>query len=451
MALAFRSPVQDRDGWSDNGICRTHRGRVANEYGGIVQHQQQVIVAGAGPTGLLTALGLAQQGVSVTVVERGSALQDTPRAIVYHWSTLDGLSRLGLLDKASAAGFLKQDYAYRVRDTGEIIPYGLQALEGKVARPFNLHLGQGALAAVVLRELQKFDNARVLFDHPISGVKQDDAGVTVTFSGPGAETVLSAQWLVGADGAGSTVRRVLDLGFDGMTWPERFVATNIRFPDDREGWAQSTFYVDDVYGAIIAKIDEDGDHGTWRYTYMEDAALPADSIDDRMPAFLSAVFGPEVAVGIEIVATSPYRMHQRAASSFRAGRVLLAGDAAHATNPTGGLGLTMGLFDAYALIETLGAVALGQADDSVLTAYARERRAAFVEKASPRASANKRLLFHSSDPVARDRDLEMFRRMSHDREFAAEVLRFTKTLESPSLLADRIGRPARADERENVL
>ncbi|KIQ17546.1 FAD-dependent oxidoreductase [Rhodococcus sp. MEB064] len=400
-----------------------------------MSEDQQVTVIGAGPTGLLTALGLARQGVTVTVVERAPGLQDTPRAIVYHWSTLDGLARLDLLDDAGRAGFFKQDYAYRVRATGEIISYGLAALDGKVERPHNLHLGQGALAAVVLGRLEAFDNVRVLWGHEVTAIEQDATGVNVTVRGADSEEVLRSEWLVGADGAGSAVRRLSGLEFEGMTWPERFVATNIRFPDDREGWAQSTFYLDDVYGAIIAKIDESGDHGLWRYTYMEDADLPADSIDDRMPRFLSAVFGHEVADRIEVVATSPYRMHQRAASAFRVGRVLLAGDAAHATNPTGGLGLTMGLFDAYSLIEGLGAVVTGRASDDVLDEYARQRRSAFVDKASPRASSNKKLLFHSSDPVQRDRDLDMFRRMSRDREFAADVLYFTKTLESPSLLS----------------
>jgi hypothetical protein len=107
---------------------------------------QQVIVVGAGPTGLLNALGLARQRVEVTVVERASGIQDSPRAIVYHWATLDGLARLGVLDDAARAGFLKQDYAYRLRRTGEIIEYGPKALEGKAERPCNLHLGQGALA-----------------------------------------------------------------------------------------------------------------------------------------------------------------------------------------------------------------------------------------------------------------------------------------------------------------
>src|SRR6478609_3197701 len=158
------------------------------QYGGIVQEDQQVTVVGAGPTGLLIALGLAQQGISVSVLERAPALQDTPRAIVYHWSTLDGLARLGLFEKASTAGFLKQDYAYRVRDTGEIISYGLAALNGKVERPYNLHLGQGSLAKIILEELDTFDNARVLWAHEVTGIEQDESGVTISARGEGKDT-----------------------------------------------------------------------------------------------------------------------------------------------------------------------------------------------------------------------------------------------------------------------
>jgi 2-polyprenyl-6-methoxyphenol hydroxylase-like FAD-dependent oxidoreductase len=400
-----------------------------------VPEEQQVVVVGAGPTGLLTALGLAQQGVQVTVVERFPGLQDAPRAVVYHWSTLDGLERLGLFDDAVRAGFLKQDYAYRVRKTGEVVAYGLKALEGRVKHPYNLHLGQGALAKVVLARLQTCPNVDFRWDHEVIDVVQDEAGADVTLRSQSGESTIRARWVVGADGAGSQVRSALGLGFDGMTWPERFVATNIRFADDREGWAQSTFYVDDEFGAIIAKINESGEHGLWRYTYMEDAALSAASVEERLPHFLTSVFGEDVAAQIQLEALSPYRMHQRSASTYRAGRVLLAGDAAHATNPCGGLGLTMGLFDSYALIETLGAVARGQADESILDTYAEMRRTAFVEKASPRASANKRLIFHSGDLAKLDEDLELFRRMSRDADLAADVLSFTKTLESPSLLA----------------
>lgn len=398
-----------------------------------MSEDQQVIVVGGGPTGLLTALGLAQQGIEVTVLERATGLQDSPRAIVYHWSTLDGLERLGLFEDATAAGFLKQDYAHRVHKTGEIIEYGLHALEGKVKHPYNLHMGQGALANVILRKVDALDNVRILWGHEVVDVSTNETGAQVLTRSDAGDTTVRAPWLVGADGASSRVRSALGLGFEGMTWPERFVATNIRFPDSRPGWAQSTFYVDDEFGAIIAKINESGEHGLWRYTYMEDANLPVESLTDRLPRFLSTVFG-DVAESITLDAIAPYRMHQRSASTFRAGRALLAGDAAHVTNPCGGLGLTMGLFDAYALVDTLGAVIRSEEGEQILDVWAEARRRAYVDKASPRASSNKRLIFHASDPVKLDQDLEVFRRMSHDRDLAAEILYFTKTLETPSLL-----------------
>jgi len=177
--------------------------------GGIMEYQQQVIVAGAGPTGLLNALGLAQQGLDVTVVERSREPSDAPRAILYHWSTLDGLERLGLFDDASRAGFLKQDYAHHVRDTGETINYGLKALEGRVTHPYNLHLGQGALATIILRHLEQFPNVRILWGHQIAGLTQDEAAVTITAEHEGNSVQLRAPWLIGADGAGSAVRNAL--------------------------------------------------------------------------------------------------------------------------------------------------------------------------------------------------------------------------------------------------
>ena len=87
---------------------------------GSTQHAD-VVVVGAGPIGVLNALGLAQAGLSVVLLDAAESIEPLPRAMVYHWSVLEGLERLGLLDAAKAAGFAKQDYAYRVHSTGEMI------------------------------------------------------------------------------------------------------------------------------------------------------------------------------------------------------------------------------------------------------------------------------------------------------------------------------------------
>jgi 2-polyprenyl-6-methoxyphenol hydroxylase-like FAD-dependent oxidoreductase len=394
--------------------------------------RESVLVVGAGPVGILNALGLARAGVPVVVFERGPGVVQSPRAVVYHWSVLDGLERLGVYEQAVAQGFLKQDYEYRVFKTGERIRYGLQSLEGIVKRPYNLHLGQNRLVELALEELAAYDHAEVRWEHEFVDLDQDGDGVRATFATPDGTVTYAGGWLIGADGARSQVRTTLGIDFEGITWPERFVATNVRYPFQEHGFSQANFLVDDVYGAVIVKIDSSGSTGLWRYTYCEDASLPEDGVVDRMPQFLEHVL--PVQDGFELVAHAPYRMHQRSATRYREGRVLLAGDAAHATNPTGGLGLTGGMFDTFVLQEALAAVVRGEADEAVLDEYARERRRVFLEVASPAASNNKRLIYHSSDPDQLERDLEGLRRMETDEDAAVERLMFTKSMETRSLI-----------------
>lgn len=391
-----------------------------------------VLVAGAGPVGLLTALGLARCGVRVTVLECEPAIVNSPRAIVYHWSVLDGLERLGILEDVKRIGLPKQDYMYRIFKTGESICWSLAALAGRTAHPYNIHLGQNRLAEVALEHLLRFRGCSVLWNTRVTGLEQDAAGVTVRASTPEGPQELRASWLVGADGARSAVRQALGLEFAGTTWPERFVATNVRYDFLKLGLALATLMIDPQYGAIIVKIDNSG---LWRCTYCEDASLPEEGVLARMPAYFRAILAPGATY--ELVQYSPYRMHQRAAERFRAGRVVLAGDAAHVTNPTGGLGLTSGMFDCFVLYEALAAVIHGEIGDEVLDRYSDERRRIFWERASPQACENKRLIYHSRDPARLEEDLKTLRRFATDKDFVIERSMFTKSLESPSLLGRR--------------
>ncbi|HSV46118.1 MAG TPA: FAD-dependent monooxygenase [Ramlibacter sp.] len=392
-------------------------------------NQDSVVVVGAGPVGVLTALGLAQAGIQVDLIEAEPAIVDSPRAMVYHWSVLDGLEKLGVLEDAEKVGFRKQDYCYIVHKTGERIEWNLAPLADHTAHPYNLHLGQNKLAEVALKHLQRLPNAKVHWNTRVTGVTQDAGGVTVLAESGGEAREFRAGWLVGADGARSQVRQALGLEFDGMTWPERFVATNVRFDLEKLGYARSTLLIDDKYGAVIAKIDETD---LWRCTYCESAELPEEGVLDRMSAMYQVFL--RGATDYELVQYSPYRMHQRSAPRYRVGRVLLAGDAAHSTNPTGGLGLTSGLFDLYVLYEALAAVIHGEADDEVLDLYSDERRRTFLELASPQASENKRLIFHSGDPARLEQDLARIRAMASNKDLLLERALFTRRLITPSLL-----------------
>ena len=387
-----------------------------------------VIVAGAGPVGILNALGLARAGIDVTVIERSPTVVESPRAVVYHWSVLEGLEDLGVLDDALALGFKKQDYQYHVWATGEKIKWTMEPLE-KVARyPYNIHLGQNVLAKIALKKLEAFPNSQVIWSTKITGVTQDENTVTVTATGPSGPVEYTADWLIGADGAGSKVRDSLGMGFDGMTWPERFVATNVRTDFESLGYGHANLQIDPVYGAIIAKIDPTG---LWRMTYKEDASLPEETVGERIPDLYKVLVGD---LPYEIESFSPYRMHQRSADTYRLGRVLLAGDAAHATNPTGGLGLTSGLFDTFVLYPALAAVIRGEADAEVLDEYSRERRRVFLDVVSPAASENKRLIYGSTDPVRLEADLVGIREQMADPEKLFQRLTFPSQLQTAPLV-----------------
>lgn len=397
-----------------------------------MERDEGVLIAGAGPVGLITALGLAQRGLAVTVVEAEPHIIDSPRAMVYHWTVLEHLDRLGILREAEEQGFRKQDYAYLVHETGEWIPFDLELLADDTDYPYNVHLGQHELAAIALRHLEQIPGTQVLFDARLTELTQDAGGVTATVATPGGERELRAAWAVGADGARSTVRNLLELGFEGFTWPERFVATNVFYDFEAHDYPRSVLQIDPVHGAIIAKIDN---RNLWRVTYSESASLPEETVEDRVAdAYRTLLPGDE---DWTLDRITPYKMHQRSAETYRSGRVLLAGDAAHATNPTGGLGLTSGMFDSFALQDALAAVAVDGASDGVLDAWAAERRQIFTEIASPQASENKRVIYSEADPARRRQDVERLRAGVADRDALRERLHFTRRLESRATAATR--------------
>ena len=247
-------------------------------------------------------------------------------------------------------------------------------------------------------------------------VSQDDAGATVTVQTPAGERSIRAPWVVAADGGHSGMRHALNLKLEGLTWPEWFVATNVRFDFRRHGYGDSNAVFDTNHWAIIAVIDQTG---LFRCTYREDGALSEPELRDRQPERY-ALFAPDLP-SCRPEAVAPYRVHERCLEKFRVGRVLFAGDAAHLVNPIGGLGLTGGLLDSCWLVDALLAVMQGRRDPAVLDAWAAERRRVFLEVTAPTAHENRRRL-SEHDPWRRRLDYERLRYLTDDREAARAAL-----------------------------
>lgn len=360
---------------------------------------------------------------ALTVIEAEPQLNDNPRALVYHYPVLPHLERMGLLDDCIKDGFVRQDFGWRVYSTGEMIHWTLSCLDGYVPHAYALHLHQGQLSRILANHIARHSNVEVRYSTRLTQCVQYDARVVVTIEGLDGVSELEGAFLIGADGASSLVRRdILGLDFHGVTWPERYVATNTRIDLARHGFPNCVMQLDKKHGAVICKIDATD---FWRITFVEDPALPI----EELPARIRQMFADHVPENdYEVVAYAPYRMHQRVANSMRVGRVLLVGDAGHITNPTGGLGLTGGMFDAFALIEALNRVLHESGSDNLLNEYGRDRRRIFSEITSPRASDNLRRLYHTKEGEEKQEWIEWLRQVGRSSDMMRAEFGFTERL-----------------------
>lgn len=389
-----------------------------------------VIVAGAGPVGVMAALALAQQGLKVTVVEADSVPNMSPRAAVYLHSLLPDLQRYGILDDMKARGHLdREGFNMHLVALGEILSAPFDVIDGLTPTPYNVHLGQGEFTTIVVEHLARL-GVDVRWGVRVTGLQQDADGVTVTVETPEGPEELRAAWLVGADGGRSAVRELIGASLEGFTWDDRFVATNLRADLRSRGFRSSNLYVHPTHACVIADIDG---KGLWRCTFQESDSLPEDTVVERIEAFYRGLWGPDFE--FELVDYRPYRMHQRLATKLRDGRVMLIGDAAHLTNPTGGMGLTTGLYDVFALEEVLPAVARGEAPDSVLDLWAAERSRVFNEITSPIASNLKRIVYGDVPADELREGTEYQRTMTSTVEGQRELLMGLDLVRSPSILA----------------
>lgn len=249
--------------------------------------EDRVVVAGAGPVGLVVALGLARKGIQVTLIEKEHEVGTKPRAMAYLYPVLDGFEELGVLDDIETAGFRVNSINFVDWEHQELIPNSMDSLEGVLKRPYNISLGQDAITQVLLRHLAQHPEVDFRRGCAFTSLEQDAEGVTVTVTNDdGSTEELRAGWLVGCDGANSAVRQAgLGLAFDGMTWPDRFVAVDLIHDFHKDGYGDANFIVHPVYGGICARIDD----RRWRYTFRESDQVPEEGLRERLDEFFAQV------------------------------------------------------------------------------------------------------------------------------------------------------------------
>jgi 3-(3-hydroxy-phenyl)propionate hydroxylase len=381
----------------------------------------RVIVVGAGPVGLVSALSLAARDIPVLVLEANPDLFMDLRAGSFHPPTLEVLEPLGVTAKLHDLGICVHRWQLRDRTDGVIGTFELSLLADETPYPYRLHCEQHKLTPLVADMLAPMPHVDIRFSHQVTAVSQTNDGVRVDAETPGGMETFEGSWVIGCDGGGSVVRKSAAIGFGGFTYPEKFALVSTPYDLGQHGFSDTAYISHPIEWCAVFRLPDVGPPGLWRFLYgchpdeTDEEAMSDATVETRLQAV-----APK-AGRYDTVHRTIYRVHQRVAETFRRGRLLLAGDAAHLNNPLGGFGLNSGLQDAMNLTDKLVGVWRGEVDDSVLDRYVRQRRTANVEYVQESSIRNKRIL-EETDPELRRQRLEEMGCASLDPARAKEVL-----------------------------
>lgn len=330
-----------------------------------------VLIVGAGPTGLTAANVLARYGVDYRIIDRTSGPVEETRALVVQAKILELFDKLGLADQAVAEGqrigaaeMLKRGnhvgkLSFFEDDRADLSPY-----------PFALIYEQNRTERLLLQSLGESGRG-VEWDTELRSLTRMPDGVTAAVRhADGSGETIEAGWVIGADGAGSPVRHSLGLSFEGDTYEESLFLADLELEWDFE---PHRLYLDLTPGGFYAFFPMPGEN---RFRLVGSLPEELEGREEITSKDVQNLLDGHSGVRTRVTAarwTSVYRIHRRMTRNFRVGRAFLAGDAAHVHSPAGGQGMNTGIGDAYNLAWKLALVVKGQAKPELLDSYEAER------------------------------------------------------------------------------
>ncbi|MGI5148049.1 FAD-dependent oxidoreductase [Plantactinospora sp. CA-294935] len=385
-----------------------------------------VLVVGAGPVGVTAAAELVRHGVPVVLIEAEPEPKTDWRASTFHPPTLELLGELGIVDQMIAEGLVVPRFQHRDRDAGLVAEFDFGLLRDETAHPYRLQLNQQHLVRMLVGRLRAAESARLVFGARVLGVREVDGGVAVTVRTGEGETEIRGSHLIGADGANSTVRQTLGIGFEGHTYPERFliVSTSVDLRELIPGLADVNYVADPREWLFLLHTRE-----SWRAVYPVPVDQPREVALD--PATLQTQL-QKIAPRAEdypIVDRQIYNVHQRVADTFRLGNVVIVGDAAHINSPVGGVGLNSGIHDAMDVVRRLVRIRAGADAEAELTAFATVRRRVALDYVQADTHRNTERL-KETDPARRRANQDELRAITADPDRHRSWVRRASLLES---------------------
>ena len=370
-----------------------------------------VVIVGAGPVGLVTANLLSDAGVAVTLVEASADLPRDLRASTFHPPTLDMLERFGVVGSMIEQGLICPTWQFRDRTEGVIATFELARLSPDTGHPYRLQCEQWRLGEMLFARLKKNSSVTIRLGTRAVDARQAANGVEldVVRTADGGSETLTGTFLVGADGIASVVRKAIGAEFDGITIPELFLtlSTTYDFREAMPDIANISYLSDPREWYVLIRTAR-----VWRALFPVDAALDDKDVTspERSERLLQGAVPRSQAY--EVTHRTAYRVHERVASTYVKGRMMIAGDAAHVNNPLGGMGLNGGIHDAFNVASKLIEVANGAPLDA-LERYSRQRRKVALDVVQQTALRNRSIL-NTREPEARRAYYDDLRRTVDD-------------------------------------